>query len=150
MIKRQVTQQGAMTTLNGSQLKIPEIVKAAFLAGTDPEHFGYWGKLESYDQKICESADLALALWISKKWVWNTFTDNERKQVADWFLQVNSLATVDNNWHLFPLTVQLVLKSLTGILRVDIKLKKGSFPAAEPTLNSHNKASKPLSMAEIG
>ncbi|USE34218.1 hypothetical protein [Endozoicomonas sp. SCSIO W0465] len=33
-------------------------------------------------------------------------------------------------------------------LRVDIKLKKGSFPAAEPTLNSHNKASKPLSMAE--
>ncbi|USE34385.1 hypothetical protein [Endozoicomonas sp. SCSIO W0465] len=35
-----------------------------------------------------------------------------------------------------------------ALLRVDIKLKKGSFPAAEPTLNSHNKASKPLSMAE--
>ncbi|USE35231.1 DEAD/DEAH box helicase family protein [Endozoicomonas sp. SCSIO W0465] len=34
------------------------------------------------------------------------------------------------------------------LLRVNIKLKKGSFPAAEPTLNSHNKASKPLSMAE--
>ncbi|USE38701.1 hypothetical protein [Endozoicomonas sp. SCSIO W0465] len=37
---------------------------------------------------------------------------------------------------------------LISALRVDIKLKKGSFPAAEPTLNSHNKASKPLSMAE--
>ncbi len=112
-------QQEEMATLNGKTLKIPEILKAAFLSGTDPEHRGYWGKLESYDQKICESADLALALWISKDWVWNTLTDNERKQVTDWFLQVNPLSTVDNNWHLFPLTVQLVLKSLTGIDHVD-------------------------------
>ena len=29
-------------------------------------------------------------------------------------------------------------------LRVDIKLKKGSFPAAELTLNSHNKASQTI------
>lgn len=34
------------------------------------------------------------------------------------------------------------------ILRVDIKLKKGSFPAAELTLNSHNKASQTIIKAE--
>ena len=33
-------------------------------------------------------------------------------------------------------------------LRVDIKLKKGSFPAAELTLNSHNKASQTIIKAE--
>ena len=111
--------QGELVTLSGQKLNISEILKSAFLAGTNPNHRGYWGKLESYDQKICESADLALALWISRDWVWNTFTDDERKQVIDWFLQVNPLSTVDNNWHLFPLTVQVVVKSLTGIDHVD-------------------------------
>ena len=117
--EKKSAKQGELITLNGQKLNIPEIVKSAFLAGTNPNHRGYWGKLESYDQKICESADLALALWISKDWVWNTLTDNERRQVTNWFLQVNPLSTVDNNWHLFPLTVQLVLKSLTGVDHVD-------------------------------
>ena len=92
--ERKSAKQGELITLNGQKLNIPEIVKSAFLAGTNPNHRGYWGKLESYDQKICESADLALALWISKDWVWNTLTDNERRQITDWFLQVNPLSTV--------------------------------------------------------
>ena len=110
---------GELTTFSGQKLNIPGIIKAAFLAGTDPKHQGYWGKLASYDQKICESADLALVLWLSRDWVWQTFTATERQQVIDWFLSVNSLSIVDNNWHLFPLTVQLVLRSLTGIDHVN-------------------------------
>ncbi|MGF1904181.1 DUF2264 domain-containing protein [Aliivibrio salmonicida] len=103
-----------ITGLNQQPILVPEILRKAFLAGTDPGHKGYWGILHDCDQRICESADLALALWMSKEWVWDCFSTNEKQQVMVWFKQVNYCETVDNNWHLFVLTVQIVLKNLTG------------------------------------
>ncbi|WP_019617100.1 DUF2264 domain-containing protein [Psychromonas ossibalaenae] len=100
--------------LDGSVIDVVNILKQAFLAGTDPQHPGYWGELHDYDQRVCESADLALALWLSKEQVWDSFNCGQQRQVLDWFKQVNHCQTVDNNWHLFPLTVQVVIKSLTG------------------------------------
>ena len=103
-----------LETLSGTIIDVAELLQTAFLAGTDPNHKGFWGNLHDYDQRICESADLALALWLSKEWVWDKFTDEQRNQVVTWFKQVNDCETVDNNWHLFPLTVQFVIKDLTG------------------------------------
>lgn len=100
--------------LNGKQIEVTKILRSAFIAGTDPAHQGYWGKLQHYDQRVCESADLALALWLSRKHVWEQMTSAQQRQISDWFGQINHCKTVDNNWHLFPLTVQLVLKCLTG------------------------------------
>jgi len=100
--------------LNNKAIDVAELLRTAFLAGTNPEHKGYWGQLHDYDQRICESADLALALWLSRTWVWDSFSSIQQQQIAAWFKQVNTCQTVDNNWHLFPLTVQLVLKALTG------------------------------------
>lgn len=102
------------STLSNKQLNMIDWIKSAFLAGTNPNHAGYWGKIENYNQKICESADLALALWLTKEQIWQKLTLDEQKQITVWFSQVNHIKTVDNNWHLFPLTVQLVLKQLTG------------------------------------
>ncbi|AJJ58661.1 DUF2264 domain-containing protein [Yersinia pseudotuberculosis] len=103
-----------LADLKGGELDIVAILRRAFLAGTDPTHRGYWGTLHDYDQRICESADLALALWLSRESVWQAFTPPEQQQVTRWFSQVNTLQTVDNNWHLFPLTVQFVMRSLNG------------------------------------
>ncbi len=89
-------------------------LKQAFVAGTDPTHQGYWGDLQDYDQRTCESADLALALWVSKSAVWDSFSQPQQAQVIAWFERVNHVQVVDNNWHLFPLTVQLVIHALTG------------------------------------
>nr|WP_279450827.1 DUF2264 domain-containing protein [Aeromonas hydrophila] len=75
--------------------------------------------LHDCDQRICESADLALTLWLSRAHVWSRYTDAEQAQIVAWFHQVDNLITVDNNWHLFPLTVQCVLKSLTGMDHID-------------------------------
>lgn len=100
--------------LNGTRLDVAEILRKSFLAGTQPQHKGYWGEIQDYDQRICESADLALALWLSRAWVWDRFTAEQQQQVQRWFQQVNHCKTVDNNWHLFPLTVQSVFKALTG------------------------------------
>ncbi|EPQ9917474.1 DUF2264 domain-containing protein [Vibrio vulnificus] len=105
--------------LNGKPMDVVAIIRSALLAGTDPSHQGYWGELHDYDQRICESADLALVLWLSKKQVWAQFDTRQKQQVSAWFKQVNQLNTVDNNWHLFILTVQFVLKDLTDEDRVD-------------------------------
>ncbi len=101
-------------SLNSEVLDIAEWIKSAFIAGTDPQHSGYWGKIADYDQRICESADLALTLWLSKAQVWDTLCPKQRQPIINWFQQINHVKTVDNNWHLFPLTVQVVMKALTG------------------------------------
>lgn len=107
------------SSLSNELLSMVDWIKHAFLAGTNPNHAGYWGDIENYDQRICESADLALALWLSKEQVWKTLAPDEQQQIAAWFTQVNNVETVDNNWHLFPLTVQLVIKDLTGDDNID-------------------------------
>ncbi|MCJ0821028.1 DUF2264 domain-containing protein [Vibrio vulnificus] len=101
-------------SFTNEQLDVIDWIKRAFIAGTDPCHPGYWGNVEDYDQRICESADLALTLWLSKEHVWSHLSHMEQLQILNWFSQVNNLKTVDNNWHLFPLTVQIVIKNLTG------------------------------------
>lgn len=108
-----------LSGLNGQRWDIADLLSRAFLAGTDPAHPGYWGTLHDYDQRICESADLALALWLSKRWVWARYDACQREQVLAWFAQVPARQTVDNNWHLFGLTVEMVLRDLRGEGEVD-------------------------------
>lgn len=102
-------------------IDVADIIKKAFLAGTDPTHKGYWGTLQDYDQRICEASDLALVLWLSRDYVWSVLTKAEQNKITEWFQQVNKCQTVDNNWHLFILTVQIVIKSLTGNDEVDAR-----------------------------
>lgn len=113
-LRSQPQDKVCITSLQGEALNIVAILKQAFLAGTDPAHHGYWGTLHDYDQRICESADLALALWLSRELVWNSLTPAQQQQIVRWFSQVYTLQTVDNNWHLFPLTVQFVMRALNG------------------------------------
>lgn len=103
-----------MQGLNHKDIDVADILREALLAGTDPTHQGYWGALTDYDQRTCESADLALALWLSKTTTWDVFTVAEQNQVIRWFKQASCVQTVDNNWHLFSLTVEFVILALTG------------------------------------
>lgn len=100
--------------LNNKPIDVAALLRKALLAGTNPNHRGYWGELTDYDQRTCESADLALALWLSKTATWDMFTIAEQNQVISWFKQASHVQTVDNNWHLFSLTVEFVILNLTG------------------------------------
>lgn len=100
--------------MEGRKIDVQQMLFSAFLAGTDPAHRGYWGILSDHDQKICESADLALALWIAKDFIWDQYNKVQQTQIMTWFKQINHCKTVDNNWHLFVLKVQFVIKSLSG------------------------------------
>ncbi|WP_281222069.1 DUF2264 domain-containing protein [Photobacterium sanguinicancri] len=116
------SQEGECTPLqglNGKPIDVVNIIRTALLAGTDPSHKGYWGKLHDYDQRICESADLALTLWLTKAHIWQQLDTQQQQQITAWFEQIPPLKTLDNNWQLFTLTVSFVLKDLTGKEWVD-------------------------------
>ena len=108
------SKKSTLMGLNQQVFNLPLIIKQSFIHGTDPLHKGYWGDLENYDQRICEASDLALTLWMSREWVWDTLPPVIKQQIITWFEQVNQCEIVDNNWHFFPLTVQFVIKALTG------------------------------------
>jgi hypothetical protein len=69
-----------------------------------------WGNPEDYDQLICEAADIALSLWISKKFYWNTLNREKKDALASWLKSFIKKKIVDNNWYLFILTIEFVLK----------------------------------------
>lgn len=91
-----------------------EQLRQAFLNATNPKHRGYWGKLKSYHQTVCEAADFALALWLSRQQVWLHFHVDEQAQILHWLRGIEQVQTVNNNWHLFVVLVQLVIRALSG------------------------------------
>lgn len=100
--------------LTAEDEKIRQIVMQAFIHGVNKNSKGYWGVIKDYDQRICECCDIALSLWLSRDWVWRDYNEQQRQEILDWLSQVNHCRTVDNNWHLFILFTQQVIRALSG------------------------------------
>jgi hypothetical protein len=108
-------EHSAQTTLrlpSGRETDVAQIVESGVLAGTDPKHADYWGDITDRDQRIAEAADVALALWLSRKTVWQRLDTRQRQQITTWLLQVNGKKIADNNWHLFVAQVNVALQAL--------------------------------------
>ncbi|WP_235720794.1 DUF2264 domain-containing protein [Magnetospirillum molischianum] len=97
---------------DGRSINLLDTLRRGLLAGTDPSNPGYWGAIGNADQRTCEAADVARTLWLLRDRLWPTLNDNERNQIAGWLNQTNGKTVADNNWHLFPVIVSLVLKDL--------------------------------------
>lgn len=67
-----------------------------------------WGPIGDRDQRLCEAADVALTLWMSRAWL----AAPTRDAVLDWLAGAAGRAHADNNWHLFPATVLAVLAAM--------------------------------------
>jgi len=80
--------------------------------GTDPAHRGYWGDIGDRSTLICEAADMALALWLSREALWPRLAQAERQRVLRWLAQAVGKRTADNNWHLFVVLIDAVLAVL--------------------------------------
>lgn len=96
----------------GASIDLVDRLEQGILAGTDPASPAYWGEMHAHDQRIVEAADIARVLWLTRDLLWNEWTDNQRRQVAGWLLQVNAMATHRNNWLLFPVVVNCALSAL--------------------------------------
>ncbi|MBS6614209.1 MAG: DUF21 domain-containing protein, partial [Anaerotruncus sp.] len=90
-----------------------EIYTKGLSAGTNPNSKEYWGGFRNYDQKFVEIAAIAYGLLLAPDKLWEPLDDSAKKNLADFLLLSNSYEVSDNNWRLFPVLVNLALKSLS-------------------------------------
>ncbi|MFD5101392.1 DUF2264 domain-containing protein [Streptomyces albidochromogenes] len=64
-----------------------------------------WPLMADVRQAVVESASVALALRLTRPWLWDTLDERTRARAADWLLPALGPSPVDNNWWLFGLTV---------------------------------------------
>ncbi|MFB6435780.1 DUF2264 domain-containing protein [Streptomyces sp. NPDC056411] len=64
-----------------------------------------WPRIGAVRQARVEAAALALALRLTRPWLWGTLGGDVRARIADWLLPALGPSPVDNNWWLFGLTV---------------------------------------------
>lgn len=114
----------------GETVDLAVLLKNAILAGTNPESEEYWGPMTNKDQRIVESGDIALVLWMTRIHLWDTLASHQQEDIAAWLAQVNEKKIHDNNWHL-PV-------ALTNAVLLDLGRKEGS----EKQIQQHYEAIK--------
>jgi hypothetical protein len=96
----------------GRTVDLAALIRRGLLNGTDAKSPGYWGPILDYNQRIVEAADVALILWLTRDLIWKRLDESERDQIHRWLSTARIRAVPDNNWHLFPTFVPLVLREL--------------------------------------
>jgi hypothetical protein len=97
---------------DGATVDVAGFYRKGILAGTDPKHPEYWGEITNCDQRLVELAALARGLHLSKRFIWDGFSAAQRKQVADYLFQCTKVEYYPNNWLLFNVITNTVLKIL--------------------------------------
>jgi hypothetical protein len=93
----------ATLEFDGHVLNLQEILTRALLEGTNNNNpRTYWGDMHAMDQRIVESADVALAIWFSRERVFNRMNESQRAQIMNWLAQADAQETWYDNWILFP------------------------------------------------
>jgi hypothetical protein len=106
-------------TLDGTTVDLARLLREGMVAGSDPGAPGYWGDCQPKDQRVCEAADIALALWLSRDHVWSSLDEASRDRLVSWLSGAAEQPVYDNNWHLFPLLVLEALNALAPDPRRD-------------------------------
>lgn len=78
--------------------------------GCNPQHPGYWGDVGDNDQRCVEMAAFGLGLALPNNGLWQALSAAEQDNLVRWLSQSADVAVPDNNWHFFPVLIQLGLK----------------------------------------
>jgi hypothetical protein len=99
----------AILKFQDCDLNLETLLREALLDGTNPSNSStYWGDIGHLDQRIVESADIAVAIWMSRERVFHKMTKAEQAQIIAWLAQVDGKGTYTDNWILFTGIVQAV------------------------------------------
>ncbi|GAA1293518.1 DUF2264 domain-containing protein [Saccharothrix xinjiangensis] len=83
--------------------------------GTDPRSPERWPRLDEHPQAKVEAASLALALDLTRPWLWDRLDQAVREQVVDYLSPAVGDPTYPRiNWVWFRLVVQAFLRSVGG------------------------------------
>ncbi|MFE9661000.1 DUF2264 domain-containing protein [Streptomyces sp. NPDC005955] len=81
-------------------------------AGADPDHPEAWPRISAdRGQPMVEAASVALALHLTRPWLWDALDPGAREHVLDWLGGFVGRRTVPNNWMLFQTLVEEFLCS---------------------------------------
>ncbi|MEY9836654.1 DUF2264 domain-containing protein [Streptacidiphilus sp. EB103A] len=88
-------------------------ISRSLARGTDPTSPRYWGEPGDMDQRLVEAAAIGFGLALAPDRLWGPLAAEERERLAGWLRQAASAYAIpDNNWHLFPVLVNLGLESV--------------------------------------
>jgi hypothetical protein len=91
------------------EINLETLLRQALVDGTNPSNpYTYWGNIGHLDQRIVESADIAVTIWMSRERVFNKMTKAEQEQIMAWLAQVDDKGTYTDNWILFTAMAQAV------------------------------------------
>lgn len=80
--------------------------------GITPNLYEYWGNCNDNSQMIVEMFPI-LHFCLRKKENFDLlFLHEDKKNFQQWFLQINKVKVCNNNWHFFPILVNLFLQKL--------------------------------------
>ena len=106
------TSANCQINVAGETVDVADFYREGLLAGTNPDHPEYWGKIYNYSQAIVECASIAWSLYLSQTQIWKQYSDAEKEQVAKYLIQGNRVRCHHNNWLLFPAIINTVLRAL--------------------------------------
>ncbi|MGQ0603656.1 MAG: DUF2264 domain-containing protein [Anaerolineales bacterium] len=99
----------AQVCFHGRDMNLEYLLSQALLEGTDPSNERtYWGDIGHMDQRIVESADIAITIWMSRERVFNRLRPAQQTQIITWLAQVDDKGTYPDNWILFTAMAQAV------------------------------------------
>ncbi|MEQ8436631.1 MAG: DUF2264 domain-containing protein [Ilumatobacter fluminis] len=104
----------------GGRFEHWDLVRAGLIAGTDPDHPGYWGAVvRDIDQRMVEQAAIGIALAFCPDEVWEPLTDEQRDRLVDWLGGIAEFEPAPNNWQFFRVLVALGLERVGRPLDAD-------------------------------
>jgi hypothetical protein len=98
--------------VGGRTVSITALLRDGLLAGTDRDGPEFWGAIISGDQRLFESADVALGVWLTRDRIWARLDPTGRERVATWLRRALEVHAHEGNWSLIPILVERVLVSL--------------------------------------
>ena len=104
--------QTPMVRSHKGEWDVAAFYREGILNGTNPEHPEYWGDITDYAQHLVEMASLGWSLFVSRSWIWDSYSRKEQKQVSAYLYQCTNAAYHQNNWLLFNVVTNAVLKRL--------------------------------------
>ncbi|MFC4908128.1 DUF2264 domain-containing protein [Actinomadura gamaensis] len=85
---------------------------------------GAWLPITDRAQPMVESASIAIALHLTKPWLWDKLDAGTRERLTEWLSGALTHRPVDNNWMLFPIPVADFL-SAAGVPHDDAAVERG-------------------------
>ncbi|TCV95100.1 DUF2264 domain-containing protein [Biostraticola tofi] len=98
--------------------------------GSDPQHQEYWGEVSGPDQRCVEMAAYALAMALPDSLLWASLSVDEQDNLTHWLQQSADLPVPNNNWHFFPVLVQVGFKCAGRVY--DMSVINSHLDAIEP------------------